>query len=84
VDFSPPKLEDFAQSLDDPNYDDLPDVTSSGDSWNMTDMPKPRWEWAFWLLLEEAKTAPGETPIQIKVLVSGADAVYMLKIDADK
>jgi protection of telomeres protein 1 len=83
VDFYPPKLEDFSHSLDDPGYNDDPDPEDS--SYMDIDMdPIPRWEWGFWLLLEDLKKNSRQEHEQMKVLVSGSDAEYLLKLTACK
>ncbi|KAF2205657.1 hypothetical protein GQ43DRAFT_361865 [Delitschia confertaspora ATCC 74209] len=80
VDFKPDNLEDFAQSLANPSYNDLP-TDSSYEDWDST--PK-KWEWAFALLLEDAQPTrdPGTPPSRMRVVVSNDAAEYLLKMDA--
>jgi hypothetical protein len=47
-------------------------------------MLSPRWEWAFWLLLEDVKKNSRGEHERMKVLVAGRDAEYLLKLDACK
>jgi protection-of-telomeres protein 1 len=76
VDFSPNKLEDFARSLADPNYNDI-----DGEP---TVHQRDVWEWAFWLLLEEPRAPPGKPLERMKVLVSGTDAEFLLNLSPMK
>jgi hypothetical protein len=46
--------------------------------------PSPRWEWAFWLLLEDAKKNSRGEYEQMKILIHGLDAEYLLKLTACK
>jgi protection-of-telomeres protein 1 len=81
VDFFPPKLEDFSHSLDDPLYNDMDMVEES----TVMDLDKPeesRWEWAFWLLLEDYKKVPGKQSERMKVLVAGPGAEFLLNMEA--
>jgi hypothetical protein len=41
-----------------------------------------RWEWAFYLLVEDAKPVLGSNHVRMPLLVAGKDAEYLLKIDA--
>lgn len=84
VDFFPPKLEDFAHSLDDVDYNDLPDPSADDSYMDMDMTPSPRWEWAFWLLLEDAKKNSRGEYEQMKILIHGLDAEYLLKLTACK
>lgn len=83
VDFYPPKLEDFAHSLDDDGYNDCPDPEDAS-TMDIDGTPSSRWEWAFWLLLEDTKKNSTGQHERIKVLVAGLDADYLLKLDACK
>jgi len=82
VDFYPPKLEDFTQSLDDTKYNDATGVDLPPSSLDMDSTPKPRWVWHFWLLVEDASTPEGEEPARMKLLIAGEDALYLLQLDA--
>jgi hypothetical protein len=85
VDFFPSKLEDFAHCLDDHKYNDQPSrLDRDDDETFIDDTPGNRWEWGFWLLLEDAKEVPGQETARMKVLVAGQDAEYLLKLDASK
>jgi hypothetical protein len=83
VGFKPDKLEDFAHNLDSEDYGDLSEPDND-DSMDLDASPENRWEWAFWLLLEDARKVPGEEPTQMPVLVHGKNADYLLKLDAAK
>jgi protection-of-telomeres protein 1 len=83
VDFYPPDLKDFTQSLDQSAYNDY---TSTPDEVTMIGLnessPQPsRWEWSFYLLIEDAKPSPGQK-IRLPLLVAGKDAEYLLQQDA--
>jgi protection-of-telomeres protein 1 len=83
VDFYPPRLADFAQSLDDPRYNNAPDLTLDDDDDSMNLTPQSRWEWAFWITVEDAlKSGEQTAPDRLRVLVHGKDAQYLLKLDA--
>jgi hypothetical protein len=82
VDFFPPHLEDFAQSLDDPNYNDI--TSSHNDSTISMDgdsSPPSRFEWSFYLLVEDTRPQPGQEPTRIPILVHGNDAVHLLNLE---
>lgn len=88
IDFYPHKLEDFAQCLDDPSYND---ISSESDKEELpyidplASQGPNSWEWAFYLLVEDAKPPPGtEEPARMKLLVAAKDADYLLKLDAAK
>jgi protection of telomeres protein 1 len=75
VDFKPDILEDFAQPIGDPSYDDL-EATEA--EWDFT--PKG-WEWAFCLLAEDALSSSGERT-RIRLIVDNDGAEHLLKMDA--
>ncbi|KAK8209865.1 hypothetical protein IWZ01DRAFT_506918 [Phyllosticta capitalensis] len=85
VDFHPPDLRDFSRSLSDPSYNNMPagdtQSTTGGVHTGLTASP-PRWEWAFYLLIEDA-TQPqnGKENVRIPLLVADKDAEYLLKLD---
>jgi protection of telomeres protein 1 len=76
VDYKPSNLEDFASSLDDASYNDSMEHSYLHD--------RMKWEWAFYLLVEDAKPPPGEKAIQLPLVVFGDDAVDLLKLDPVK
>jgi hypothetical protein len=84
VDFVPPRIEDFASSLDDPAYNDVdfpsgdPTISVDGDS-SMRDS-QGGWEWAFILLVEDARSSGGEKE-RIPLIVHGKDAVCLLGME---
>lgn len=76
VDFKPDNLEDFAQPVGDPSYDDL--ASDAEEDWD--GIPKG-WEWAFCLLVEDAlSTSPEKTRMRLIVANDGAE--HLLKMDA--
>ena len=83
VDFFPPDLEDFAQCLDDLDYNDVAgeDVTMEDSQFEIM-TPRDRWEWCFYLRVEDARPMPGVEPLRMNILVHGDDAVYLLGLDA--
>ncbi|KAF2838039.1 hypothetical protein M501DRAFT_956178 [Patellaria atrata CBS 101060] len=82
VDFYPSKLEDFALPLDDKSYNNQESDQSESEVWHNSS-PHKRWEWAFYLLVEDAvRTSPKETPTRMKLLVNNDSAQYLLKLDA--
>lgn len=78
VDFFPPDISDFAAPYN-PDYENS---SSDEDENNVSSPRRVRWEWRFCLLVEDAKTAPGQPRNRIKLFVSGAEAVFLLKLDA--
>lgn len=76
VDFYPPILEAFAQPAEDV-VDALEDAME-------IDSPTQRWEWDFFLLLEDVKASqPGEEPTQLWVHVEHQEAQFLLSIEED-
>jgi len=84
VDFFPPDIADFAvpyrsrsfhssssQSSDDEDEDEITSETRG-----------IKWEWRFCLLVEDAKIAPGQSRDRMKLFISGAEAEFLLKLDA--
>jgi len=86
VDFYPPDLEDFAQCIDDPTYNDSPSQPDHSSPMDFDDSSQlaGRWEWAFYLMVEDPKSAPGETAVQLPLLVAGKDAECLLSLDASE
>jgi len=84
VDFWPPRLEDFARSLNDATYNDTPcDTDDDGDYLAESPMAKG-WEWVFCLLVEDA-TIPSnmkDPHARLNLLVTQSDAEFLLKMDA--
>ncbi|KAI9930375.1 3-ketoacyl-CoA thiolase with broad chain length specificity [Aspergillus wentii] len=82
VDFFPHNLEDFAvpedaecAALSSSESDEAPDLNDTDRFY--------RWEWRFILLIEDGSPSPpGQPKEQMKLFVSGADAVHLLGIDA--
>ncbi|KAK7530946.1 uncharacterized protein J3D65DRAFT_640076 [Phyllosticta citribraziliensis] len=86
VDFWPDKLEDFAHWLGDETYCNVPpDTQSTGLS-----QDQKGWEWAFYLMVEDADTKQAEgdaataasEPTRIAILVADKDAEYLLNLSA--
>lgn len=90
IDFFPPQLEDFSHSFVDDTYNLLSSTDDTGierheADENQLSHPSPsNWEWAFFLLLEDAcqTSAPSVAATRLPVLVSHDDAIYLLKLDA--
>jgi protection-of-telomeres protein 1 len=80
IDFFPPKIEDFAHSLDDAQYND--EMDDDNDEMDLDGSQSRRWEWAFWLLLEDFKPNSTGERERVKLLVAGQDAEYLLRLDA--
>ncbi|KAF2667035.1 hypothetical protein BT63DRAFT_327557 [Microthyrium microscopicum] len=78
LDFKP-DLEDFCQSLDDPEYNDIPMDTSA--TWNFTQCEN-RWEWAFYLLVEDAHPNLGQPREKLMLIVNNKNAQFLLNLDA--
>jgi protection of telomeres protein 1 len=82
VDFSPRELEDFARCFD------TEEITSAGlpDPYETdpSSLPNNGWEWAFYLLVEDAKPPKGEKPTQMALLVNNHRGQGLLKMDACK
>ncbi|EAW14469.1 telomere-binding alpha subunit central domain protein [Aspergillus clavatus NRRL 1] len=80
VDFFPPLLEDFAV----PDLSESRRQTSpSRESGRPTDPDRfIPWVWRFCLLVENVPPPRGQPKERMKLFVSGADAEYLLKIDA--
>lgn len=76
VDFFPPNIEDFARLVPVPRDPD-------------GDEPMPsqsvRWQWAFYLLVEDARAhKSAESPERLKLLIADDVADFLLKLDATK
>ncbi|CRG83729.1 Protection of telomeres protein 1 [Talaromyces islandicus] len=76
VDFFPPDISDFAVSYN-PEYETSGSETDEDES-----LRRVRWEWRFCLLVEDAKIAPNQARNRVKLFVSGAEAEFLLKLDA--
>ncbi|KAF2138803.1 uncharacterized protein K452DRAFT_255690 [Aplosporella prunicola CBS 121167] len=83
VDYYPHNLEDFAHPLFDDTYNNVePEVTDDSPVEMFSQSP-PLWEWAFYLLVEDARQPPGATsPTRMRLLVADKDAEHLLKLDA--
>ncbi|QDS77248.1 hypothetical protein FKW77_003352 [Venturia effusa] len=73
VDFTPDNIEDFAQCLFDESYNDSKASHRSKEK-------QHDWEWAFYILVEDAKPATGEEPVQLPLQVFGDEAIKLLGI----
>jgi protection of telomeres protein 1 len=87
IDFYPSDLQDFAHSVHDRDYNDGSSSSSSDESENVSmdedKGHKGRWEWAFYLWVEDAKKLSGvKDPPRLPLLVAGEDAECLLKMDA--
>ena len=78
VDFFPPKLEDFAVQVP------METILAGNDRVNGT--PRMEWEWRFCLLVEgtEPLMSKNEVRAQMKLFVTGAEAVHLLSLDPTK
>jgi protection of telomeres protein 1 len=84
VDFYPPKLEDFSHSLDDPEFNDCSaPEDSTMDEYEYSTSP-PRWEWSFFLLVEDGNFQNEQQRVRMNLLVAGPDAEYLLKLTASE
>lgn len=97
VDYFPKNLADFAVACKVSEYDVLSDNDSADsdvetdENWRQWDEGhgwggvEVRWEWRFYLLLEDAKcsSADGKNT-RLRALVADQDAVMLLKMDAEK
>lgn len=73
VDFTPDNIEDFAQCLAGESYNN----TKTGGAAKKN---QHVWEWAFYILVEDAKPAAGEEPVQLPLQVFGEEAINLLNI----
>ncbi|KAF1981249.1 hypothetical protein K402DRAFT_239699 [Aulographum hederae CBS 113979] len=85
VDFYPHNLQDFAQSLDDPTFNPPhSDDEDDSVSYERASGTPNRWQWAFCLLVEDAKPpAEEKDPVRLKLMVDDACGQYLLKLDAE-
>lgn len=83
VDYYPHNIANFAHCLDRPDYNDMSSQYNQDETMDIDDssMFPLRWEWAFYLLVEDARPTPGMEPVRIPLLVTGQDAVYLLGED---
>ncbi|KAH7384270.1 hypothetical protein DE146DRAFT_748534 [Phaeosphaeria sp. MPI-PUGE-AT-0046c] len=77
VDFFPPELDLFVHCTNDPAWDKR---SRKQDHRNST--TKVRWEWAFVLLLEDAKVPPNTMSEQLRVVVNNEAAQHLLDMNA--
>ncbi|OOQ84938.1 hypothetical protein PEBR_28340 [Penicillium brasilianum] len=77
VDFFPPKLEDFAVQVP------MESILAGDDNHAPTSTPRMEWEWRFCLLVEgtEPLRSKNEVRAQMKLFVTGAEAVHLLSLD---
>lgn len=80
VDFFPPKLEDFAVQVP------VKSIFAGDDGHALTGTPRMEWEWRFCLLVEgtEPLSSKNEVRAQMKLFVTGAEAVHLLNLDPTK
>jgi protection-of-telomeres protein 1 len=50
----------------------------------MDGQPKSRWEWAFVLLLEDAKVPPNTVSEKLRVVVNNESAQHLLSMNAQE
>ncbi|KAH1298488.1 hypothetical protein KXV29_008547 [Aspergillus fumigatus] len=82
VDFFPPKLEDFAVPEESDHKPRLDAEVDEIHNFHRADR-SIRWQWRFCLLVENVPPHPhGKSSQRMKLFVSGADAEYLLKLDA--
>ncbi|KAJ9602899.1 hypothetical protein H2200_012679 [Cladophialophora chaetospira] len=89
VDFFPENIADFAAPRRVSQYDELSDHGSSDDESDV-DLTQERdgyeikWEWRFFLLVEDAKLPPGAHggPTQMELLVADADGDCLFNMEA--
>ncbi|GFF33223.1 protection of telomeres protein 1 [Aspergillus udagawae] len=82
VDFFPPKLEDFAVP-EESDHKPRPDAEVDEPHNSHSPDRSIRWQWRFCLLVENVPPHPyGKSSQRMKLFVSGADAEYLLKLDA--
>lgn len=84
VDFWPPRLEDFARSLNDATYNDTSYDTNDDGDYLAESLVTKSWEWVFCLLVEDATTPSSmkDTQARLNLLVTQNDAEFLLKMDA--
>jgi hypothetical protein len=77
VDFFPPKLEDFAVQVP------MESVLAGKDGQPPAGTPRMEWEWRFCLLVEgtEPLMSKNDVRAQMKLFVTGAEAVHLLDLD---
>lgn len=73
VDFTPDRIEDFAQLLSDETYNTTPAGRAAKNNQHV-------WEWCFDILVEDAKPTPGEEPVQLPLQIFGDEAIKLLGI----
>ncbi|KAI9667385.1 MAG: hypothetical protein M1821_000200 [Bathelium mastoideum] len=83
VDFHPHDLKDFTRTPDNLVYNDVEQSEGKDADPPEEGMETKKWEWAFVLLVEDGKQTRIAYPkAQLKLLVAGSDADYLLKLDA--
>ena len=85
VDYYPHNLEDFVHSLSDDTYNNIDPETTDDSPLDMFSQSPRLWEWAFYLLVEDARQPPGATsPARMRLLVADKEAEHLLKLDANE
>lgn len=79
VDVFPPELDQFAHSLNDPNWTKHPRSNATNSTGS-----KERWEWGFVLLLEDAQAPRDGTSEKLRVVVNNSSAQYLLRMNAQE
>lgn len=70
MDFYPPDVRGFTHHTLTPEWNPEESTTRSS------------WEWGFVLLLEDDPKPAGQDPSRLRVIVSGQEAVFLLKMNA--
>ncbi|OKO96851.1 Protection of telomeres protein 1 [Penicillium subrubescens] len=80
VDFFPPKLEDFTVQVP------VTSTAAAGDDGHgPTSTPRMEWEWRFCLLVEGTEPLiSNQARAQMKLFVTGGEAVHLLNLDPDE
>lgn len=77
VDFFPPKLEDFAVEVP------VKSILADNDGHGPSGTPHMLWEWRFCLLVEGTEPLiSNQVRAQMKLFVTGWEAVHLLRLDA--
>ena len=84
VDFFPDNLANFAAPYRNSEYDVLSDQEDAESDVDMTqlDGPDVKWEWRFFLIVEDASQTAGQPPAQMELLVSDEEGDYLLDMEA--
>lgn len=84
VDFYPNDIADFTSPYRDLDYGMLSDQEDEEDEVDLSQRndPNVKWEWRFFLLVEDAVQLPGQPPIRMELLVTASDGDYLLNMEA--